>query len=103
MLVLSPAAPHTSDEIWEQLGGQDSTYHLDWPKFQAELAQDDTITMAIQVNGKLRDTLEMPADASQEAMQEAALSSERVKVHTEGKTVRKVIVIPGKLVNIVAN
>jgi leucyl-tRNA synthetase len=103
VLVLSPAAPHTSDEIWEQLGGQDSTYHLDWPKFQAELAQDDTITMAIQVNGKLRDTLEMPADASQEAMQEAALSSERVKVHTEGKTVRKVIVIPGKLVNIVAN
>lgn len=103
VLVLSPAAPHTSDEIWEQLGGQDSTYHLDWPKFQAELAQDDTITMAIQVNGKLRDTLEMPADASQEAMQEAALASERVKVHTEGKTVRKVIVIPGKLVNIVAN
>ena len=102
-LVLSPAAPHSADEIWEGLGKTGFTYDQPWPKADPELLKSDTLTIAVQVNGKLRDTIEVPAglpDAEVEAM---AKSSEKVAAHVVGKTVRKVIVVTGKLVNIVAN
>jgi leucyl-tRNA synthetase len=102
-LVLAPAAPHTADEIWSGLGHEGFTYERSWPKFDPKLAEEDTITIAVQINGKLRDTLEMPAGADKATMEEAAMGSDKVKSHIEGKNVRKVIVVPGKLVNIVAN
>lgn len=103
ILALSPAAPHTADEIYNELGLNGSTYQAEWPLYQEELAKDNSITIAIQVNGKLRDTLEMPADSTKEEIEAAAKSSERVAQFTDGLTVRKIIVVPGKLVNVVAN
>ncbi|HXH61025.1 MAG TPA: leucine--tRNA ligase, partial [Fimbriimonadaceae bacterium] len=103
ILVLAPSAPHSADEIWQGLGKEGFTYEQPWPKADPDLAKDDTVTIAVQVNGKLRDTIEMPADATKEQIEAAAKESDKVKSHTEGKTVRKVIVVPGKLVNIVAN
>lgn len=100
---LSPVAPHTADEIWESLGGEGFTYDLSWPPHDPDLARDDTVTIAIQVNGKLRDTMEAAADAPQDAVQDAALARDKIQPFLEGKTVRKVIVVPGKLVNIVVS
>lgn len=101
ILLLAPAAPHTADELWECLGKEGFTFTAAWPTFDAALAAEDTVTVAVQVNGKLRDTLEMPAGASNDELEKAALASAKVAAHTDGKTVRKVIVVPGKLVNVV--
>lgn len=101
VLLLSPAAPHTADELWEWIGRSGFTLHQDWPVSVAALAQDDVITVAVQVNGKLRDTVQVPADSDQASIEGAALGSDKVKVFTEGKTVVKVVYVPGKLVNVV--
>lgn len=101
ILLLSPVAPHTSDELWSSLGKSGFTLQADWPKFQASLAADETVTIAVQVNGKLRDTLELPAGASKEALEAAAKGSAKVQAYLESGTLRKVIVVPGKLVNLV--
>lgn len=101
VLVLAPTAPHSADEIWTSLGREGFTYHAAWPTFDPELAKADLVTLAIQVNGKLRDTLEVPAESSQEELEAAARTSEKVQSWIEGKTIRKVIVVPGRLVNIV--
>lgn len=103
VLLIAPAAPHSADELWQSLGQEGFTYHAEWPVAEAELAKASEIEVAIQVNGKLRDTVRLAADADQAALEAAALASEKVQTHLEGKTVRKVIVVPGKLVNIVAN
>ncbi len=101
--VLAPSAPHSADELWSGLGEHGFTYGLDWPKADTELAAEDEVTIAVQVNGKLRDTLLMPASATTEDLEAAARASEKVASFTDGFTIRKVIVVPGKLVNIVAN
>lgn len=103
VLMISPLAPHTADELWESLGRSGFTYQQDWPKGDPVLAKPDEIEIAVQVNGKLRDTLSAAADAPQSVLEEAAKASAKVQVHLEGKTIRKVIVVPGRLVNIVAN
>lgn len=101
--LLAPAAPHSADELWESLGETGFTFNGPWPEFDEALCQEDTVTVAVQVNGKLRDTIDMAASATNEEMEAAAKASTKVQAHTDGKTIRKVIVIPGKLVNIVAN
>ncbi|MBL8068088.1 MAG: leucine--tRNA ligase [Armatimonadetes bacterium] len=101
--VLAPAAPHSADELWNGLGQSGFTYGLDWPEADPELAAEDEVTVAIQVNGKLRDTLTLPAGASNADLESAARASGKVAAFIDGKTIRKVIVVPGKLVNIVAN
>lgn len=103
ILLMSPAAPHTSDELWETLGKTGFTFTVNWPVARPDLAAEDTITVALQVNGKLRDTIDLPAGSSKEDLERAALASAKVQANIDGKTVRKVIVVPGKLVNIVAN
>lgn len=102
-LLLSPAAPHTADELWESLGHDGFTYLENWPRSIPELAVSDEDTIAIQVNGKLRDTISMPRGSSNEIMEGAALNSAKIQTHLQGLTVRKIIVVPGKLVNVVAN
>ena len=104
VFLLSPAAPHSSDELWSTLTGRDDAfvYREEWPTWNAEIAREDTVTIAIQVNGKLRDTLSMPAGAANAELEAAALASERAKAHFAGLSIRKVVVVPGKLVNIVA-
>lgn len=101
--LISPGAPHSADELWELIGGLGFVVNSEWPVANPELAAEDEVTIAVQVNGKLRDTFTIPVGAKEAEVQALALGSSKVKPHLEGKSVRKVIVIPSKLVNIVAN
>lgn len=101
-LVLAPAAPHSADELWTTcLGKEGFTFLAKWPRASAALMAASTVTIAIQMNGKLRDTMDVAAAATQAELEQLALAREKVKANMDGKTVRKVIVVPGKLVNIV--
>jgi leucyl-tRNA synthetase len=101
VLLLAPFTPHFSDELWEKLGNKGFVLNQPWPVFVEALTVDDMVTIVVQVNGKLRGEFNAPVDATQEQLQETAMQVDKVKPHLEGKTVRKVIVVPKKLVNIV--
>ncbi len=101
ILALSPFAPHIADELWEAYGFEGFTLQQPFPQHDESLARADEFEMVVQVNGKLRDRITVPADITREAMEQLALASPRVQAHLEGKPPRKVIVVPGKLVNIV--
>ncbi|MEZ0326680.1 MAG: class I tRNA ligase family protein, partial [Fimbriimonas sp.] len=103
VLLIAPGAPHSADELWASLGKDGFTILEEWPKHDEALAAEDLLTIAVQVNGKLRDTFQVPAGTTNEEYERLALLSLKVQTHLEGKTVRKVIVVPGRLVNIVAN
>jgi leucyl-tRNA synthetase len=103
ILLLAPGAPHSADELWESLGHEGFTYHEPWPSYDAELAREEQLTIAVQVNGKLRDTFDVPADIDSESLEVQAKARPKILPYLEGKTIRKVIVVPGKLVNIVAS
>jgi leucyl-tRNA synthetase len=101
ILALSPFAPHIADELWEAYGFEGFTLQQPYPQYDESLARADEFEMVVQVNGKLRDRIVVPADISREAMERLALESPRVQAHLQGKSPRKVIVVPGRLVNIV--
>jgi leucyl-tRNA synthetase len=101
ILALSPFAPHIADELWEAYGFEGFTLQQPYPQYDESLARADEFEMVVQVNGKLRDRIVVPADISREAMEQLALASPRVQAHLGGKPPRKIIVVPGKLVNIV--
>ena len=103
VLTLAPYAPHLAEELWEKLGNQQSLACAPWPKFDPALLKEENVTVILQVNGKLRDRVEVPAQTSQADLEKLALANDRVKEHLAGKQVRKVIVVPGKLVNIAAS
>ena len=101
--MLAPITPHIAEELWA-LMGRDGSVHLQlWPQVDDDAACEDEVTIVVQVNGKLRGRLTLPAGASEESARELALASEGAVRFTEGKTIRKVIVVPDRLVNIVAN
>jgi leucyl-tRNA synthetase len=102
VLVLAPYAPHLAEELWEKLGNKQSLACAPWPKFDAALLKEENVTVILQVNGKLRDRMEVPAQISPAELEKLALANDRVKEHLAGKQVKKVIVVPGKLVNIAA-
>ncbi|MCX8053437.1 MAG: leucine--tRNA ligase [Armatimonadetes bacterium] len=102
VLLLSPMVPHIADELWETLGKRGFTLEQPWPEYDPDVAKADEVEIVAQVNGKVRDRMVVPADADEETLKSAALSSERVRADLVGKTVKKVIVVKGKLVNIVA-
>lgn len=103
MLLLAPFAPHIAEELYSKANGDDSTLaYQPWPSHDEAYLIESTIEMAVQVNGKLRDRIQIPADMDKSDIERIAVESENVQRHTEGKNVKKVIVIPGKLVNIVA-
>ena len=99
--VLSPFAPHLGEELWSRLGTEGLIAHADWPAYDEALCVDDTITLVVQVNGKKRDEIDVPKDADREELERLALASERAQRFLDGKEPRKVIVVPGRLVNIV--
>ena len=100
-LVLAPFAPHHAEEMWAAMGEPYSVHDQAWPAWDETLIAAEEITLVVQVNGKLRDRIEVPADITEEAATELALSSERVRLHVEGREIRKSIYVPGRLVNLV--
>jgi len=99
---IAPLAPHLADELWtEGLGQAGFLYKHSWPKADPEVAREDEITLVVQVNGKVRDKLTAPATATNEELEHLARSSSRLAEFTNGKEIKKVIVVPGRLVNIV--
>lgn len=109
LTLLNPFAPHLTEEIHSRLQtafpalAQTQLCQKSWPEWEEALLEENTVPMVIQVNGKLRDKLEVPKDISREELEKQALASAKVKTFLDGTTVRKVIVVPGRLVNIVAN
>ena len=102
VLLLAPFAPYLAAELWEMLGETGSLLRAPWPKFDPVLAKEDEIEIPVQVNGKLRSVVRVPADSPQEKIREAALADEKVKAAISGKEVKNVVVVPGRLVNVVA-
>jgi leucyl-tRNA synthetase len=93
--------PHIAEELWSRLGKPYSIHNQPWPQFDPEVARVEEITLVLQVNGKVRDRITVPADISEEQARKAALASEAVRRLLAGKRPRQVIVVPGRLVNIV--
>ncbi len=101
ILMLAPFAPHIAEELWSATGHQDSVHSQPWPQYDPKAIVSDEITVVVQVNGKVRERLSVPAEISDDELKEKALAAEKVQSFIGGKDVRKVIVIPKKLVNIV--
>jgi len=94
--------PHLAEEMWQELGGSGLLAEQPWPIFDPDLTRDEQVTLAVQVNGKLRATLEVPRDTSAQAVENAALALPQVARWLDGHLPRKVIVVPNRIVNIVA-
>jgi leucyl-tRNA synthetase len=101
VLIASPFAPHLGEELWQKLGHEASLAYETWPQFDVELVKDDVIEIGVQVNGKVRGTIRIAVDANQETALEAAHAQEKVAQQIAGKTVAKVIYVPGKILNII--
>ena len=100
-VLLSPFTPHLAEELWQQLGHDDSILRQPWPAYEPMLTQEDEVTVVIQVNGRVRSRLVAPASIAEDDLREAALRHERIQEWIAGKAIRKVIIVPQKLVNIV--
>ena len=115
LIILSPFAPHIAEELWYSLWESqtstdetqtdaekyESIFEQEWPKYNPEMVQDDLIEMPIQINGKVRDKIEVSADISEKEAEEKALTSEKIQKYTKGKEIKKVIFVKGKLISIV--
>ena len=99
--VIAPFAPHTAEELWQALGNQTTVCDAAWPKFNEDYLKEDSITYSISFNGRTRFTMDFPADATQQQIQDAVLANEKAQGYINGQTIRKVIVVPRKIVNIV--
>jgi leucyl-tRNA synthetase len=101
VLLLAPFAPYLAAELWEQLGHTDSILRHPWPQYDPALAKEDEIEIPVQVNGKLKAVVCVPADATREHIENTVLSNEKVKAAITGKEMVKLIVVPNKLLNII--
>ena len=99
--MLAPYAPHLGEELWQKLGNSNTIAYESWPTYKEEFCADDSCTIVVQINGKIRDKIEMPLNADKAEVEKAALATEGAKRFLEGKTPAKVIVVPNKLVNVV--
>ncbi|PZO88383.1 MAG: leucine--tRNA ligase [Micavibrio aeruginosavorus] len=102
IVMINPMMPHFAEEMWETLGHNTPLTQTPWPKAEKTLLESDTVTLAVQVNGKTRATITLPANADQKTAEEAALAEATVINAIEGKSVKKIIVVPGRIVNVVA-
>lgn len=100
--LLAPFAPHVCEELWEKVGQNPSVFNSSWPSWDESKLKTETVTMVVQVNGKLRARLEVEADADDEAVKDMALADERVKKYTDGLEIKKIVVVKNKLVSVVA-
>ncbi|WP_411842066.1 leucine--tRNA ligase [Salinicoccus sp. HZC-1] len=101
--MLSPVAPHLTEELWEKLGNAETITYAAWPEFDESKIVEEEVEIVIQVNGKVKEKMNVPADAGKDDLERIAIESNKVQEAIHDKTIRKVIVVPGKLVNIVAN
>ena len=99
--LIAPFAPHIAEELWQALGNQTTVCDAQWPKFDESYLKEDSITYSISFNGRTRFTLDFPADATQQQIQDAVLANEKALGYINGQAIRKVIVVPRKIVNIV--
>jgi len=99
--LLSPFAPHIVEEIWESLGHDNFIAKEVWPEFDEDLANDDMVTIAIQINGKVRDEIELAVDAEESEVKKLVLDRDKVKNYTDDKDIKKFIYVPGRIINIV--
>jgi leucyl-tRNA synthetase len=99
--LLAPMMPHLAEELWQRLGHRTLLAELAWPSADPSLTVDDEVTIAVQVNGKLRATLTLPRDISSEVAERAALADPHVQRALAGKSLRKVIVVPNRIINVV--
>ena len=102
LLLMAPMAPHIAEELWERAGREYSIHDQRWPPWDPDLAAEEVFTLVVQVNGRLRDRIELPVSVDEEEAKKAALESRRIQPHIEGKRVARVVYVPGRLVNIVA-
>jgi leucyl-tRNA synthetase len=102
LLLLAPSAPHLTEELWERTGRSYSIHSQSFPAWDEALVAEEQTTLVIQVNGKLRDRLAVPVSITESEARELALGRERVRAHIDGKKIKNVIYVPGRLVNIVA-
>ena len=101
VILLSPFAPHVCDELWEVLGEEGYLFNAAWPTHVEALTIADEIEIAVQVNGKLRATVEVDRNIAKEELEKLALAQDNVQKHLDGVNVVKIIIVPGKIVNIV--
>jgi leucyl-tRNA synthetase len=99
--VLSPYAPHLTEELWERLGETGLLAHATWPVHDEALCRDETNTIVVQVNGRVRASLDVPLDIGKDELEAVAVADDRVQKHIDGKNISRVIVVPGRLVNVV--
>jgi leucyl-tRNA synthetase len=102
VLLAAPAAPHLAEECWSAMGESGMVVDAAWPSFDPAMLVDEQVTLAVQINGKLRDTLSAPRGLDRAAAEALALASDKVQRQLDGAAPRKVIVVPDRLVNIVA-
>lgn len=101
--LISPITPHMAEELWTLLGNVGSIAYAKWPTYDESKLVEDTVEIVVQINGKIKQHLNVSRTASKEELEELALNDEKIKAELEGKTIRRVIAVPGKLVNVVAN
>ena len=101
--LLAPLAPHISEEIWQKLGYQDSISQVAWPSYEEALTIEDQVEVVVQINGKIKAKVMVEANMAADALGDLALNLPEIQAQLEGKTLRKVVAIPNRLVNIVAN
>jgi leucyl-tRNA synthetase len=101
IVLMAPFAPHIAEELWEMTGGKDSVHKQQWPVYDEKHLVRDMITVVVQINGKVRSRIEVPSGMEEERFKEMALKDEKIMAYTNGRTVKKVIVVPDKLINVV--
>ncbi|MGN6670872.1 MAG: leucine--tRNA ligase [Candidatus Nucleicultricaceae bacterium] len=101
ILLLNPAIPHLTEELWQLMGHKDPITSVSWPSFDPSLASSNTYTLAVQVNGKLRAAIDIPVDLDEEGVKALVLHDERVKAQIDGKEIRKIVFVAGKVFNVV--
>ncbi len=101
LLLVSPFCPHITEELWEALGHEGTLVNHEWPAYDEAYVKEEKVTIAVQVNGQLRDTVEVERDTDEATVKELVLSQEKVQRHIMERQIRKIIVVPNKLVNVV--
>jgi len=101
LILLSPFAPHICEELWLRFGNKNTISKESWPEYDEKLIKEETITLVIQVNGKVRDKMAVEADILEDEVKKLTLAREKVKRWIEGKEITKVVFVPGKLINLV--